>query len=193
MIKAFTISALVCSLLQSAFACTTALVTKGASADGSVFVTHSNDGYTGDTSVVYVPASDHAEGEKRAVYPSACAREPYPTYNTDYTPRLNVKGRGPDYQFKGEKETLPLGYIPQVKHTYAYLDSNYGIINEHGLMLGECTEESDTYILIKLKVSFTHQSLAESHLKDVKKLVRLLYLWENSLMSTVFGEQQKLF
>ena len=91
MIKAFTISALVCSLLQSAFACTTALVTKGASADGSVFVTHSNDGYTGDTSVVYVPASDHAEGEKRAVYPSACAREPYPTYNTDYTPRLNVK------------------------------------------------------------------------------------------------------
>ncbi|WP_406030229.1 C69 family dipeptidase [Succinivibrio sp.] len=142
MIKAFTISALVCSLLQSAFACTTALVTKGASADGSVFVTHSNDGYTGDTSVVYVPASDHAEGEKRAVYPSACAREPYPTYNTDYTPRLNVKGRGPDYQFEGEKETLPLGYIPQVEHTYAYLDSNYGIINEHGLMLGECTDSS---------------------------------------------------
>ena len=58
MIKVFTISALVCSLLQSAFACTTALVTKGASADGSVFVTHSNDGYTGDTSVVYVPASE---------------------------------------------------------------------------------------------------------------------------------------
>lgn len=142
MIKELTISALLCSLLPSAFACTTALVTKGASADGSVFVTHSNDGYTGDTSVVYVPAADHAKDEKRAVYPSACAREPYPTYNTDYTPRLNVKGRGPDYQFEGEKETLPLGYIPQVEHTYAYLDSNYGIINEHGLMLGECTDSS---------------------------------------------------
>lgn len=142
MIKELTISALLCSLLPSAFACTTALVTKGASADGSVFVTHSNDGYTGDTSVVYVPAADHAKNEKRAVYPSACAREPYPTYNTDYTPRLNVKGRGPDYQFEGEKETLPLGYIPQVEHTYAYLDSNYGIINEHGLMLGECTDSS---------------------------------------------------
>lgn len=142
MIKELTISTLLCSLLPSAFACTTALVTKGASADGSVFVTHSNDGYTGDTSVVYVPAADHAKDEKRAVYPSACAREPYPTYNTDYTPRLNVKGRGPDYQFEGEKETLPLGYIPQVEHTYAYLDSNYGIINEHGLMLGECTDSS---------------------------------------------------
>lgn len=142
MIKELTISALLCSLLPSAFACTTALVTKGASADGSVFVTHSNDGYTGDTSVVYVPAADHAKNEKRAVYPSACAREPYPTYNTDYTPRLNVKGRGPDYQFEREKETLPLGYIPQVEHTYAYLDSNYGIINEHGLMLGECTDSS---------------------------------------------------
>ncbi|MGN0902499.1 MAG: dipeptidase [Succinivibrio sp.] len=125
-----------------AFSCTTTLVTKGASADGSVYVTHSNDGYTGDTSVVYVPASDHKKGEMRPVYPSACAREPYPTFNTDYTPRLNVKGRGPDYTFDNVKPTLPLGEIPQVEHTYAYLDSNYGIINEHGLMLGECTDSS---------------------------------------------------
>lgn len=30
-------------------------------------------------------------------------------------------------------------YIPEVKHTYAYLDSDYAIMNEKGLMLGECT------------------------------------------------------
>lgn len=144
----FTVSMLAL-LVPQTYACTTALLTKGASADGSMYVTHSNDGYTGDTSVVYVPAADHEEGEVRYVYPSACAREPYPTYNTDYTPRLNVDGRGPDYQFEGVDKTIPLGSIPQVKHTYAYLDSNYGIINEHGLMLGECTDSSDRFDYIK--------------------------------------------
>ena len=131
----FTVSMLAL-LVPQTYACTTALLTKGASADGSMYVTHSNDGYTGDTSVVYVPAADHEEGEVRYVYPSACAREPYPTYNTDYTPRLNVDGRGPDYQFEGVDKTIPLGSIPQVKHTSAYLDSNYGLINAHGLLLG---------------------------------------------------------
>ena len=29
--------------------------------------------------------------------------------------------------------------IPQVAHTYAYFDGNYGIVNEHNLMIGECT------------------------------------------------------
>ncbi len=127
---------------QASYACTTMIITKGASADGSLYVTHSNDGYTGDTSVVYVPAADHEEGEMRQVYPSACAREAYPDFNCDYTPRLNVEGRGPDYSFEGVPITTPLGEIPQVAHTYAYLDSNYGIINEHGLMLGECTDNS---------------------------------------------------
>ena len=69
----FTVSMLAL-LVPQTYACTTALLTKGASADGSMSVTHSNDGYTGDTSVVYVPAADHEEGEVRYVYPSACAR-----------------------------------------------------------------------------------------------------------------------
>ncbi len=131
-----------CSI-NSSSACTSMIITKGASADGSLYITHSNDGYTGDTSVVYVPAADHKKGEMRQVYPSACAREAYPDYNCDYTPRLNVKGRGPDYSFSGVPITESLGEIPQVEHTYAYLDSNYGIINEKGLMLGECTDNSE--------------------------------------------------
>lgn len=139
-IFAITLGAL---LSSHAIACTTAIVTKGASADGSVYVTHSNDGYSGDTSIVFVPAADHEEGEMRQVYPSACAREAYPDFNCDYTPRLNVQDRGPDYSFEGVELTNPIGEIPQVAHTYAYLDSNYGIINEHGLMLGECTDNSN--------------------------------------------------
>ena len=29
--------------------------------------------------------------------------------------------------------------IPQALHTSAYFDGNYGIVNEHNLMMGECT------------------------------------------------------
>ena len=53
-----------CSI-NSSSACTSMIITKGASADGSLYITHSNDGYTGDTSVVYVPAADHKKGEMR--------------------------------------------------------------------------------------------------------------------------------
>lgn len=36
-------------------------------------------------------------------------------------------------------ETPLIGEIPQTDHTYAYFDGSYGIMNEHNLMFGECT------------------------------------------------------
>ena len=124
-------------------ACTTTIVTKGASADGSTLVTHSNDSFSSDPNIVYVPARDHKAGSMRKVYPAAIAWDELPDYNCKEYPRLVVPERGEGYTYPGMEATKPLGEIPEAAHTYAYIDSDYGVMNEHGLMLGECTNNSD--------------------------------------------------
>ncbi|MEM1352326.1 MAG: C69 family dipeptidase [Pseudomonadota bacterium] len=104
------------------------IITPGASADGAMTVTHSDDDELADQRIIRVPAMDHAPGAMRPVMP-----ERYPF------PRLNTKGRGPHYDLQDWPHTEPTGVIPQVAHTYAYFDGNYGIMNEHNLMMGECT------------------------------------------------------
>ena len=128
--------------MSTAAACTTTIVTPGASADGSMLITHSNDDGLCDPSIVYVPAKDHPAGSRRPVYPSAIANDELPANNCYMTPRLVDPDRAPGYAYANEKATIPLGWIPEAAHTYAYMDSDYGIMNEHGLMLGECTDAS---------------------------------------------------
>ncbi|RKZ03419.1 hypothetical protein DRQ21_05830 [Candidatus Fermentibacteria bacterium] len=45
-----------------AAACTTIIVTPGASEDGSMYVTHSDDNELMDERIVYVPAADREQG-----------------------------------------------------------------------------------------------------------------------------------
>ena len=114
-------------------ACTTMLVTKGASADGSVFVSHSNDSFGGDPNVVFVPAKNHKKGSLRPVYPSAAASDELPEYNCFALPHLVAPERSDAYNFPDKPQTKPIGYIPEVEHTYAYIDAEYSVMNEHGL------------------------------------------------------------
>lgn len=114
-------------------ACTTMIVTKGASADGSVMVSHCEDSYPIDTSIVYVPAQNREPGSLRPVYPSA---------PDEIIPRIVDPGRAPGYAHPGFTSSVPLGHIPEKGPTYAYLDASYGIVNEHGLMIGECADGS---------------------------------------------------
>ena len=98
-------------------ACTIMLVTKGA----SVFVSHCDDGFGNDPNTVFVPAKNHKKGSLRPVYNSAAVSD-----------ELNDINHKP--------HTKAIGHIPEVEHTYAYIDADYPAVNEHGLMLAECTD-----------------------------------------------------
>lgn len=108
--------------------CTTMIITKGSTIDGSMMVTHSDDDELGDQRIISVPAMTHKPGETRKIF-----AEHYKY------PRINTNDRGPGYDKPGLDRTPSIGIIPQVKKTYAYYDGNYGIMNEHNLMMGECT------------------------------------------------------
>ena len=52
----------------SSFACTSLIVTKGASNDGSVMITYSADSHIRYGATVFLPAADHQPGDVREVY-----------------------------------------------------------------------------------------------------------------------------
>lgn len=56
------------SVCLSSFACTNLIVTKGASADGSVFVSYSADSYGMFGHLCHYPAATHQPGEKRSIH-----------------------------------------------------------------------------------------------------------------------------
>jgi len=104
---------LVCPTCES---CTSVLVGKTASVDGSTMTSHSCDSTTDRTWMNMVPNRKHKPGEMAKVY---------------YEPKLS---KGPD-----DPDRVETGEIPQVAETYAYLNAAYPIMNEHQLAIGETT------------------------------------------------------
>lgn len=124
-------------------ACTTIAVGRNATADGSVIVAHSDDDVT-DERVIYVPAANHRVPSERPVYYDDVnlGHKGFERFNATELRRYIGTHRGPGYLPNPEEpygSSNQLGSIPQVRHTYAYFDCNYGIANEHQLMIGECT------------------------------------------------------
>jgi dipeptidase len=96
--------------------CTSILVGRLASADGSTMTSHSCDSGTDRTWMTIVPHMTHKPGETAKVY---------------YEPK---RTKGPN-----DPDRLVAGEIPQVAETYAYLNTAYPIMNEHQLAIGETT------------------------------------------------------
>jgi dipeptidase len=140
--------------------CTTMIITPGATADGSMMVTHSDDNELSDQRIIFVPAQDHPPGSKRVVVDGSA--DPYP--------RLVSAERGPGYDTPGWPQTPSIGLIPQVRHTYAYFDGSYGIMNEHNLMFGECTNGA----------RFQPNHVSQDEAEKTRKHCRLFYSAELS-------------
>jgi dipeptidase len=124
------LAALALLLPPATRACTAVIAGAKASADGSVLVTHSDDGEgNSDARLGFVPAANHSAGAMRPVWP-----------DLESFPRYVGSARGDTYlRQPGQTDTVPIGYIPEVPHTYAYFEANYGIQNEHQLSIGEST------------------------------------------------------
>jgi dipeptidase len=97
--------------------CTSITVGKKASADGSVFTSHTDDSHRTRSNIFIQPASDHQPGSTTSMYKRvACDTTTMPSYSN-----------------------IPIGEIPQVKHTYAFINSAYPCMNEKQLAIGEST------------------------------------------------------
>ena len=115
---------------------TAILVSKEAAAKGvGSMTTHTNDCLDCDFRLAKVPAMDHPEGSMRKIWGG---RAQYPRYIGDDRGDVYYKEKIVPGLYDWDT-TEAVGYIPQVAHTYAYLDGDYGIQNEHQLSMGEST------------------------------------------------------
>jgi dipeptidase len=96
--------------------CTSIIVGKSASADGSTMTSHSCDSNTDRTWINLVPHKKHPAGSMCKIY-----------FQTKRT-------KGPD-----DPDILDMGEIPQVPETYAYINTAYAVMNERQLAIGETT------------------------------------------------------
>jgi len=96
--------------------CTSILVGKLASVDGSTMTSHTCDSRSDRTWINVVPHQKYEPGERCPIY-------------------LESKlTKGPD-----DDDRLEMGDIPQVLETYAYINTAYPVMNEYQLAIGETT------------------------------------------------------
>lgn len=93
--------------------CTSVLVTKSASVDGSVMTTHSCDGNY-EFRIHLIPAERHSQGTMRPVYKGG--------------------GRG-----REQRQARIVGEIPEAEQTFTRYDAAYPFMNEKQVAIGETT------------------------------------------------------
>ena len=97
--------------------CTTITVGKKASADGSVITSHTDDSHRTRSWMDIVPAKDNPKGAKTAVY------------KREYDDSFAM----PTYKH------TKIGEIPEIEHTYKFINTAYPCMNEKQLAIGEST------------------------------------------------------
>eukprot|EP00457_Paulinella_chromatophora_P001701 gb/GEZN01001703.1/.p1 GENE.gb/GEZN01001703.1/~~gb/GEZN01001703.1/.p1 ORF type:complete len:781 (-),score=82.26 gb/GEZN01001703.1/:455-2797(-) len=133
---------LLLSIVAPALSCTVVIVTKGASADGSNIVSHTDDagGGTTDLRLIRVPPQTFPPGTKRPVYK---LKTGYPRLVSDYRQGGIYAPNNKD-SMKDQLYYHPLGYIDEVETTFGYWANHYGLVNDQGLAIGETTMDART-------------------------------------------------
>jgi dipeptidase len=97
--------------------CTSITVGKKASADGSVYTSHTDDSHRTRSNILIEPAADHNAGSLTKMFKRvSCDTTKMPSY-----------------------ENIETGSIPQAEHTFAFINSAYPCMNEKQLAIGEST------------------------------------------------------
>ena len=110
-------------MTSSAMACTIYGIGKNATADGSTMVTHTCDSTGDDFRMWIIPEMEGGEG-----------------ITADIVMNGNTWGDWSDYpNTKNYGSGMVMGEMPQPKDTFQYLHTNYSIINENGVAMGEST------------------------------------------------------
>ena len=97
--------------------CTTITVGKEASFDGSVMTSHTMDGHRDRVWVNIIPAEDHPENAKKIIMK-----------------RVDI-----DTTAMPSHKWSPAGEIPQIAHTFSYVNTTVRCINDQQLAMGEST------------------------------------------------------
>jgi dipeptidase len=111
------ISLLVLSAARRSQACTSIMVGKKASTDGSVMTSHTCDSHRTGSNVDVIPSASHKRGSTL----------------------LLTKRRDDDSGAMPRYGRQPTGKIPQVSSTFGYLAPAYAAMNERQLAIGEST------------------------------------------------------
>lgn len=120
--------------------CTSITLGKKATVDGSVITSHTDDSHRTRSWMDIIPAKDYKEGEVTKMYKRVkCDTFAMPTY-----------------------DHIEIGSIPQVKHTYSFINTAYPCMNEKQLAIGEST------------FGGREELQSDSGLIDCQRLVRLM-------------------
>lgn len=114
-----TVLALCLLVPRPADACTSIMVTPGASTDGSVMTSHTCDSHRTSSAIHVRPRRQHRAGASILLT------------------RREEDNSGPMERYSRR----PTGRIPQVRATHAYLAPAYAAMNEHQVAIGESTFE----------------------------------------------------
>lgn len=167
------------TFLMAANANTITLVTKGASVNGAMLLSCSNEGFKLDPSLAYIKAKKFKADSLYNVYPEVSVVGENKAFNLSYEPRLVDPKLSKDYDYQNLDPTLPLAKIAQVDNTYAYLDADSGVLNEHGLAI--CLAQNQSALFDKVAIEdhvgvFCAQSLSKIVLQRCKTALEAVHL-----------------